>query len=134
MDIEYTTKLKNQKDIYSLYQCLGWNNFLKLNEEQISKAMEQSFHVLYAYDKEKLIGTGRVVSDGVINAYICGLGIVRQYRNKGIGSEIINRMMKFCRNHNLHIQLFCEKELIPYYQKLGFDTFAMGMAFTETQD
>lgn len=127
MKMEYTTKLKSQKDLYLLYECLGWNSFIKLNEEQLTRAMELSFYVIYAYDEEKLVGTGRVVSDGVINAYICGLGVALEYRNKGIGTEISKRLVEYCENNNLHIQLFCEKELISYYESKGFEVFAIGM-------
>ncbi|PIH02830.1 GNAT family acetyltransferase [Clostridium combesii] len=66
MRIEYTTKLIMQEDLHSLYEILGWNNFLRLNQDQLAKAMEQSWYVIYAYDGEKLVATGRVVSDGII--------------------------------------------------------------------
>ncbi len=38
MRIEYTTKLIMQEDLHSLYEILGWNNFLRLNQEQIGKS------------------------------------------------------------------------------------------------
>jgi len=127
MMIEYTTKLKQQKDIYSLYESLGWNSFLQLSQEKIVNAMKQSLYVIYAYDGDNLIGTGRVVSDGIINAYLCGLGVCLEYRSKGIGTEISNRLVKCCKNNNLHIQFFCEEKLVPYYNKMGFEVFAVGM-------
>ncbi len=55
MSIEYTTKLIMQEDLHSLYEILGWNNFLRLNQEQLAKAMEQSWYVIYAYDGENLL-------------------------------------------------------------------------------
>lgn len=131
MKIEYTTKLKSQEDLFSLYESLGWNDFLKLNEEQLMRAMNQSWHVIYAYDKEKIVGTGRIVSDGVINAYICGLGVAVQYRSKGIGSEISKRLVEYCKNSSLHTQLFCKEKLVPYYENKGFEVFAVGMKVKE---
>lgn len=127
MMIEYTTKLKQQKDIYFLYENLGWNSFLQLSQEKNVNAMKQSWHVIYAYDSDNLIGTGRVVSDGIINAYLCRLGVCSDYRSKGIGTEISRRLVKYCNNNNLHIQFFCEEKLVPYYNKMGFEVFAVGM-------
>lgn len=127
MEIRYTTKLIKEEEIYSLYGCLGWNDFLKLNKEQLVKAMEQSYYVIYAYIGEKLIGTGRVISDGIINAYLCGLGVVEEYRSKGIGTEISKRLVEHCKRNNLHIQFFCEEKLVSYYKKMGFEVFAVGM-------
>lgn len=132
MKIKYTIKLANQEDIYSLYECLGWNDFLQLNQKQLLKAMEQSWYVIYAYDDGKLVGTGRVVSDGVINAYLCGLGVAPDYRDKGIGIEISKRLVEYCKNSNLHIQFFCEEKLVPYYKNMGFDIFAVGMKVMES--
>lgn len=131
MNIEYTPKLISQVDLYSLYEGLGWNSFLQLNQEQLEKAMEQSWYVIYAYDGGKLVGTGRVVSDGIINAYICGLGVTKEYRNKGIGTEISKRLVNYCKSNNLYIQLFCEEKLVSYYGSMGFEIFAIGMKAKE---
>ncbi|ACA53596.1 GNAT family N-acetyltransferase [Clostridium botulinum] len=131
MRIEYTTKLIMQEDLHSLYESLGWNSFLQLNQEQLAKAMEQSWYVIYAYDGEKLVATGRVVSDGIINAYVCGLGVIEEYRNKGIGTEFSKRLMDYCKNDNVHIQLFCEEKLVSYYEKMGFKVFTIGMKVKE---
>ncbi len=127
MGIKYTTKLTSHEELFYLYECLEWNDFLQLSKDQLVKAMEQSWYVIYAYDEEKLVGTGRVISDGVINAYLCGLGVIPAYRNKGIGTEISKRLVEYCNGSNLHIQLFCEEKLVPYYKNKGFEIFAVGM-------
>jgi hypothetical protein len=50
MKIKYITKLATQEDLYSLYENLEWNSFLQLKQEQLNKAMKQSWYVIYAYD------------------------------------------------------------------------------------
>ncbi|APQ73634.1 hypothetical protein [Clostridium botulinum] len=55
MRIEYTTKLIMQENLHSLYDILGWNSFLRLNQEQLTKAMEQSWYIIYAYDGKNLL-------------------------------------------------------------------------------
>jgi ribosomal protein S18 acetylase RimI-like enzyme len=127
MEIKYTSILRSQEDIYTLYEGLGWNDFLKLSQEKLVIAMKQSWHVIYAYDGDKLVGTGRAVSDGIINAYLCGLGVLTDYRKKGIGTEISRRLVEHCKSNNLHIQFFCKEELVPYYKNRGFEVFTVGM-------
>ena len=129
MKITFTEEVPKAQSIYELYDALGWNDFLKLSSEQLKTASEQSFISLYAYDGERLIATGRIISDGVINAYLCGLGVVPEYRNKGIGSQITKRLALYCKEQGLHLQLFCEDKLMPYYEKLGFRKFVSGMKF-----
>ncbi len=125
--IKYTVNLPTERELFSLYECLGWNDFLQLSQEQLLKAMEQSWYSVYTYHQEKLIGTGRIVSDGIINAYLCGLGVDPNYRNKGIGTEISKRLVEYCKSSNLHIQFFCEEKLLTYYENMGFEVFAIGM-------
>ncbi|MFD0681504.1 MULTISPECIES: GNAT family N-acetyltransferase [unclassified Paenibacillus] len=98
-----------------------------LPKELLYKALVQSWHVICAYNQERLIGKGRIVSDGVINAYICGLVVHPDYQNQGIGSEMIRKLVEKGRESKLHIQLLCTEENIPYYNKLGFEGFAIGM-------
>lgn len=127
MDIVYTDKAKADEDIYNIYCALGWQEFLKLNQQQLSSAMENSFKVIYAYDKDLLVGTGRVVSDGIIDGYLCGLGVLEDYRGIGIGKEISSRLIKCCEENKLHMQLFCKESLVDYYKVMDFQEFAVGM-------
>ncbi len=127
MDLIYTTEFPTKEDLYALYDHLGWNDALKLSPEQLLAAMKQSWYSIYAYRDKKLIATGRVVSDGITDAYICGLGVNSNFRGQGIGIEICRSLVEHCIDNNLHIQLFCEENLIPYYEKMGFEKFAMGM-------
>jgi len=129
MFFRYEAKLPDKAIILDFYKKMGWNDFLRLSAEQLLTAMKQSFYSIYVYDGANLVGTGRVVSDGVINAYICGIGVLPQYRNKGIGTEIAKRLTGHCTSYKLHVQLICEDDLILYYSKMGFEKFAAGMKY-----
>ena len=132
MSCLFKTEIPTGDELLDFYERMGWNAFLKLTQNQILTAMRQSYYSVYVYDVNKLIATGRVVSDGVINAYICGLGVLPSYRNCGIGTAIMKQLTERCRQANLHIQFLCEEHLVPYYQKNGFEEFAVGMKFTHS--
>ena len=106
MEFTYTTDLPKEENLYNLYDRLEWNTFLKLNSEKLLTAMKNSYYSVYVYCGDDLIGTGRVVSDGIINAYLCGLGVHPQYRHKGAAAKIINMLVEHCKENNLHIQFF----------------------------
>lgn len=131
MELRYTTGFPEKEDLYGLYENLGWNDFLNLSPERLLIAMKQSWYSIYVYSGSKLIATGRIVSDGIINAYLCGLGVDSHFRNRGIGTEISKRLMMHCLKNNLHIQLFCEESLVSYYKKMGLEKFAIGMRMKE---
>lgn len=124
MAIVYRMSLICDDDIKKLYDELGWHQFSKT---QLIQAMSKSWKVIYAYEGTQLVGTGRIVSDGAINAYMCGLGVLPKFRNRGIGTEISKQLMSFCKAQGLQIQFFCEEHLVPYYKNMGCDVFAVGM-------
>jgi len=129
MDYEVLELPKKSSDLYKLYGELGWNKFLRLSEELLNKAMDNSWYVIYVYDDEDLIGTGRMLSDGIINAYILGVGVHPGYQNKGIGEEIIQLLVKKGKESNLNMQLFCKEDVKSYYEKQKFSCFAAGMVY-----
>jgi len=127
MEVIYRTGLPPKEELYELYEHLGWNSFLNLSLEQLLQAMAGSTYSIYAYSGKSLIATGRIISDGITNAYLCGLGVHKQHRHKGIATNIIERLRDYCQENNLHLQFFCEEPLVPLYEKLGFEKFAVGM-------
>lgn len=126
MKITYTYEVPNAENLYVLYEIEDWNSFLKLPKEVLHQAMVQSWCVLSAYHENRLVGTARIISDGIINAYLCGLIVHPAYRNKGIGTELIQMLVDKCKKNNLHIQFFSEEKNRPYYEKQGFEKFAIG--------
>ena len=132
MKIRYTNEIPNHDDLFKLYDYDGWNDFLNLSKETLHQAMVQSWYVISAYNQDQLIGTGRIISDGLINAYLCGLIVHPKFRNQGIGSEIVRQLVNKSNEGNLHIQLFSEEKNAPYYEKLGFKVFTVGMKAKKT--
>lgn len=125
--IEYTGTVKSPTDLPGLYEVLGWAEYLKVSPEQLDAAMQGSWRVMYAYSGDVLVGTARVISDGVVNAYLCGVGVHPGHRGAGIGRELVRRLVDNCQKHRLHLQLMCEDHLVSLYEKMGFVTFAQGM-------
>ncbi|MGN7175799.1 GNAT family N-acetyltransferase [Paenibacillus sp. FSL R5-0490] len=127
--IRYELAMPDYNQLFQLYENDGWNEFLKLPKETLYRAMEQSWIVVSAYDGECLVGTGRIISDGVINAYLCGLIVDPDYRSRGIGKEMVRKLAAECSKDRLHLQLLAEEEKAGYYEKLGFEVFTLGLKY-----
>jgi len=125
----YSAELPSKGDLFDFYEKLGWNAFLGLCADELLEAMRGSHFSVYVYIDGVLAGTGRVVSDGVISAYICGVGVLPEFQNQGIGTEIMKRLRLQCDDQNLHVQFFCGTGLVPYYKKIGAHEFAVGMRY-----
>ncbi len=127
MSITYETGLRKPGDMFDLYKTLGWADMLSLTRQQMETAISGSRHIIYAYDNDELVGTGRVLTDGALHTYLCGLGVLKEFRGRGIGSEIVNRLSSYCEANGLHPQFLCEEHMVPFYEKLGFKAFSIGM-------
>ena len=82
--------------------------------------LKKSSKVIIAIDDQtnQVVGFITTISDGVLSAYIPFLEVLPEYKNKGIGKELFNRMLKELDDIYM-IDLCCDDDLIPYYDKLG---------------
>lgn len=115
------------KQIQTLYESLGWNS-INLTVSELEKMCIQRWYTIFAFEGEQVVGTGRVISDGVITGIICGLGVLPKYQCKGIGKEIMNRIIRHCEQNRVIPQLMCVEHLESYYESFGFEKFAIGMS------
>lgn len=129
MEIEYFSETRNDSDVIDLYRALKWYRLPGYTDDDIEKANKNSFYSVYAYDGYKLVGLGRVASDGHIAAIMSGICVRPDYRRKGIGEQIVTRLVYYCQSgsNKLNVQLFCEDSLIPWYEKQGFEKRNRGM-------
>ena len=64
----------------SLRKQVGW---IKLDENQAQRALDNSVKVFTVYDDDKPIGMGRVVGDMAVISYIQDLIIIPEYQKHG---------------------------------------------------
>lgn len=125
--IRYTTASPEDfGKMLALYERLGWNS-LKLTVNELERMFHGSWSAIYAYDHERLVGSGRIISDGVITGLICGVGVLPEYQSKGIGKEMMCRLVQHCKEHGIIPQLMCVESLESYYEAIGFRKFTSGM-------
>ena len=121
-DIRFKISKPEIGDYWNLFKTTGWNEGYKFSIDELNMAIENSSHSISAYNNEKLIGYGRLISDGIHHALIIDLIISPKYQANGIGSEILRRLLKKCTDNNIRdIQLFSAKDKFEFYEKFGFE-------------
>jgi ribosomal protein S18 acetylase RimI-like enzyme len=83
------------------------------------RLLERSDHVVLAIASGKVVGFVTAVSDGVLSAYIPLLEVLPSYQGRGIGRELIRRMLARLQ-HLYMIDLACDAGLKSFYEPLGF--------------
>jgi predicted GNAT family acetyltransferase len=94
------------------------------SSEQLKASFDNSYATCIAYIDEQIVGTARVLSDGVCNAYIVDVWTLSAYRRQGIAKTMMESLLS--RLHGQHVYLFTD-DVPELYAKLGFVEQAIGM-------
>lgn len=80
-----------------------------------------SSEVIIAWDvpSGKLIGFISALTDGQMCAFIPLLEVLPEYQGRGIGSELVRRMMRRLEQF-YSVDIVCDANLCKFYEKLGF--------------
>lgn len=93
---------------------------------QYRTSFENSYAVIFAMDGDHIIGKVRALSDGVCNAYIVDVWTYTPYRNQGIATTMMQKMMTHLRGQ--HVHLFTD-DAVGFYKKLGFFEQEISMGY-----
>lgn len=82
---------KNQlKNLYSNVDWIAYTQNIELLEQAVSNSLE----VISAWDNGELIGLIRAVGDGLTILYIQDILVVDSFQNQGIGTQLIQKLLK----------------------------------------
>lgn len=97
---------------------VGWPN--PPSCETHLKILEKSAEIVLAIDEStgSVVGFINAISDGIMAAYIPLLEVLPEYKGRGIGKELVRRMLE--RLEGLYVvDLMCDEELQPFYERFG---------------
>jgi predicted GNAT family acetyltransferase len=80
-------------------------------------SFERAQHVALAWDGRRVVGTARLLSDGVCNAYLVDVWTMSAYRHQGIGSSMVRLLAELVPGQHIGLQTEDAEE---FYASLGF--------------
>ena len=80
---------------------------------------------VYAFHGDEIIGNGRIISDGVCNAYIVDIWTAPAHRRRGIASRILLMLKESVPGQHIYLQTD-DAQLL--YRKAGFEDQPHGMS------
>ena len=132
MKVEYRegTNL-DVKKLDVLWKSIGWR---PRGSAKWKEVLSKSYFMLTAWDGDNLVGTGRIMEDGVMCMFY-DIGVHPSYQRHGIGSAIIQALIKKVKNKGyVSIGLFAwegNEATMPFYEKFGFVRKSSGMELDE---
>ena len=84
----------------------------------LRRAFEQSQHVVFARDGDRVVGMARMLSDGVSNAFVVDVWTMSAYRRQGIASRMMSHLLGRVPGQHVGLQT---DDMQPFYASLGFE-------------
>lgn len=94
--------------------------------EQLQRSFANSHSTCIAYAEGRIVGTARLLSDGVCNAYVVDVWTLSSYRRKGLGRRMMEELLAELPGQ--HVYLFTDDDTVEFYHALGFKEQGIGLA------
>ncbi|MCX7797640.1 MAG: GNAT family N-acetyltransferase [Melioribacter sp.] len=108
----------NVELIIDLYKSSGISRPIE-DKERIQKMYANSNLIISAWDKEKLVGIARSLTDFCYCCYLSDLAVRYEYQRMGIGKKLID-LTKEKIGEKTMLLLLSAPNAMEYYPKLGF--------------
>lgn len=134
--LQYIEKNPTPKEFNHI--CEKTDNVTR-EERVIEEAFSNTLYCISVYDGDNIVGYGRLIGDKTMVIYLQSIMVIPEYQNKGIGTEIINRLVDKVKEYKLkspelRCYLFSCKGKETLYKKFGFiprpnDEYGAGMMY-----
>ena len=115
------------KQLEELYNDVGWSAYTQ-DLEVLKQAILQSLDVITVWNDDKLVGLIRAIGDGLTIVYIQDILVLNAYQNKGIASELLQRILNKYKNVRQKVLFTEEASGVRYfYEKNGFESCDQGL-------
>ncbi len=116
MNIKYTDSLNDILPGQLLGFFEGWQQHPDADHHL--KILRASHKVWLAMDGECCVGFINAISDGILSGFIPLLEVLPDYRGKGIGSELVRRMLASL-DDLYAIDVVCDDKIAGFYETKG---------------
>jgi ribosomal protein S18 acetylase RimI-like enzyme len=126
--VERISIVRNEEvEPFELNELYRTHNWQVESLEKLGRSVQNSWGLITARSLDnKLIGFVQVISDGIRHAYILKMIVHPEFRNKGIGTQIMTELMELLRENELVPTLVATPGNDKFYEKFGFETESNG--------
>ena len=115
-----------KKDIPAVWELLEQLKPINFTSDIDDAWTEYNGIGIVGLDGDKIIAFGSLVVENKIRGYLSGqiedVVVDSSYRGKGVGEKLIEEINKKAKKIGCYrVSLFCKEELIPFYNKNGYE-------------
>ncbi|HEX8566859.1 MAG TPA: GNAT family N-acetyltransferase [Pyrinomonadaceae bacterium] len=105
----------------------GWEKRVA-DKERFQTMMENADRTIVAFEGERVVGFARALCDGVSNGYIGTVAVAVDFRGRGIGRELVERLIGD--DTNITWVLRAGRGSREFWEKMGFTASNIAMEKT----
>jgi predicted GNAT family acetyltransferase len=98
---------------------------------QLLESFQNSAFGVFAIEDGRVVGTARLLSDGVCNAYLVDVWTHSEWRGRGIASRMVDLLIKAVPGQHIYLQ--ADDDVKPFYTRLGFEAQPHGLCIVSGQ-
>jgi len=124
MSVEFLiVKEADREQIKALFVEGGWwNEENDKNEQFVDSLIKSTYLFAVAKYNGMVVGMGRVISEGISDAYIQDVVVLKDFRKHGIGGGIIRLLLKELLERKISwIGLISVPGAEDFYKEIGFE-------------
>jgi ribosomal protein S18 acetylase RimI-like enzyme len=130
LDWSDTTAGLDWHELESLYRRAPLGN---KSAALLRTVFENSRYKWFVRDAQRLVAAGRALADGADCAYICDVAVLPSHQGRGIGKDVVSRLVHDSRGHR-KIILYSVPGKEGFYRKLGFLRLLTAMAIFQDRE
>lgn len=112
-------KTLDPQQLLRLFQQAPWAKGRSLDDAK--EMLRHTDLALCAWDGEQLVGFARVLTDFVYRATIWDVIVDQAYQKQGIGTELVQRILRHPRLKKVELVWLCTRQP-AFYERLGFSS------------
>lgn len=108
--------------LHELYKKEWWSE--KRTREQVDLVLKHTSIIIGIIEKETdtLVAFSRILTDYCKYAYVYDVIVNSNFRKQGLGKVLLQAVLDNETVKDLkYVELTCRKNMIPFYEKFGFD-------------
>lgn len=105
-----------EDNLVKLWHSVGWIEGSAKDPKRLLRSLENSDTVYSAWDDDRLVGLCSAITDG-LNTWISYMVVDKEYQNRGIGTALLEIMIKRYDYHRIYVQT---KDADKFYKQNRF--------------
>lgn len=89
------------------------------DEERFQLMLDNANLIITAWDKDRLVGIARCLTDFIYVTYMADLAVDERYQKQGIGKQLIREVQQHTRA-DAQVVLIAAPQAVDYYGHIGF--------------